>query len=329
VTLLWPHEADLDTRAFEAVIGPMAREMISLARLRIRAMATPEPGRSLIKREFTKRWFRVYNSLCPWVEGKYEFTQLVRELGYLAPDSVIVSPGDSIPDISAIECLDPASAVRFCKPRFDSFGRGLHVARSPEDALHFAAKQCRPYLVQSFLPPTHGEWRYILHRTPEDLTARRPPTIRVAATKLGPVVTGNGRYTVKQLIAANRAWPIADRRKLMMAASTRVPEPGERVELVNSGNISRKLHRFAIPDQDELARVDGYMLAFLASLEELVGGRFGTICVDLGMTERGTVFYELQIPFGNPYGRSSGTGNKHAAARTQLVKSMYLSGQVV
>ena len=76
-------------------------------------------------------------------------------------------------------------------------------------------------------------------------------------------------------------------------------------------------------------RLDAHMTGFLDALEAFTNSRFGTICVDLGLTAQGFVFYELQIPFGNPYGRSSGTGSQHAAARSQLVKSMYLSGLVV
>jgi len=308
----------------------MAQQMASLATLRLMAMAAREPKRSILKREFAQRWFRVYNGQCDWIEGKHEFTQLARRLGYLAPDSVILEPqAGLLGNVEMIERLDPGHGQRLCKPWFDSFGRGLHVAASPEDALRFVGAQSRPYLVQGFMPPTLGEWRYILHRTADDLHSHRKPSVRVAAQKLGPIVVGNGRYTVKQLIAANRSWPIADRRKLMMAATTDVPPPGEEVQLVNSGNISRKLHRFVFPDATTLQRLDAHMTDFLDALEAFTNSRFGTICVDLGQTAQGFVFYELQIPFGNPYGRSSGTGSQHAAARSQLVKSMYLSGLVV
>jgi hypothetical protein len=304
--------------------------MASLAKLRLMAMAAREPQRSALKREFARRWFRVYNGQCNWIEGKHEFTGLARRLGYLAPDSVILEPQAGLTgNVEMIERLDTDHDQRICKPWFDSFGRGLHVAASPEAALRFVETQPRPYLVQSFMPPVLGEWRYILHRTAADLRSRQKPSVRMAAQKLGPTVVGNGRHTVKQLIAANRSWSVADRRKLMMAATTDIPQPGQEVQLVNSGNISRKLHRFVFPDATTLQRLDAHMIDFLDALEAFIDGRFGTICVDVGLTAQGFVFYELQIPFGNPYGRSSGTGSQHAAARSQLVKSMYLSGLVV
>lgn len=333
MTLSWPHQAKLDTSSFEAIASPLLRETLSLARLHLMTKVAREPARSWLRRDYARRWFQAYNSLCPWIEGKYQFTQLVRQLGYLAPDSVLVSPADGMHgDLEAVQNLDTKSEARFCKPLFDSFGRGLHVAWTPEQALLLARRQGRPYLVQSFLPPTKEEWRYVLHRTPEDMRARRLPSIRTAAIKLGPVVVGDGVHTVRELIALRKTWPIEDRRKLLMAASTDIPGPGEKVELVNSGNVSRKLHGFAIPDDDALKRIDNFMLKFLGAFEEHIQGQFGTFCVDLGITADGPVFYELQFPFGNPYGRPlalSGTGSQHAAARSKLIKSMHLSGQVV
>lgn len=322
MTLRWPHEAAIKTPSLNPYLESITEDWLTAYRLRRCIRVAPEPLRSALWAVYQHHFFRMNNGDCPYVEGKYQFTQIVRELGYLAPDSAVIMPG-ARPLHRKVRRLDAGSDRRFCKPLSDSYGRGLHVAETPLEALVFARAQGRPYLVQSFMPPVDGEWRYILHRTTADLAAGGPPSIRIAIRKCGPVVVGDGRSSVTRLIETQRRWSDTDKAKLLIAAPSRVPAKGERVELVNSGNVSRRLNGFAFPEPAALARIDTVMLEFLAAYEGRIGGTLATTCVDIGLTPAGPVFYELQFPFGNTYGLPGGTGARHLRHNLRFAQSVY------
>lgn len=328
--LYWPHETTLEATSSDATPSDVLQDLLYLARLRLRTRFASEPYRSQLKREYSKRFFRIMNGTCPWVEGKYEFTQIVRKLGYSAPDSILVDrKADRETLLIRVARLDEDSDKRLCKPLDDSVGRGLYLANTSAQAVAFAYAQNRPYLVQSFMPPVDAELRYVLHRTSADIEMGRGPSVRLAFTKQGPEVVGNGSMTVKELIR-NQKWSQTDKNKLCLAASDRIPARDECIKLVNSGGVLRR-RSFGLPSAEILEQIDAMVLKFLVAYEKHIKGTLATACFDIGITPEGPVFYELQFPFSHPYGsRLDGVKSpaSHKAARTRLKASIYSSGQV-
>jgi hypothetical protein len=248
--------------------------------------------------EKRRRAFAFYNgqAVAP-IDGKLEFTQLVRELGYLAPVSVLVPPGRVTPSSAdAVRQLDTLAPARFCKPLSGAMGRGIHVATSPDDAIRFLKRKRSPYLVQSVMPPTQGEVRFILHRTVSDLQAGSAPSVIIAYEKLGPSVIGHG-YRRWTKIARRVCWRDPEGRRWCYR---RLLEPTELTELTS------------------------FMLQFLSDLERRLGGPLAVLCADIGITEQGFVFYEAQLPFGKPYRWMRMSDRK--AANQMVLDSLVLSG---
>jgi hypothetical protein len=332
MTLYWPHEASFDTDGHEAELIKEFGHSFAATMSVQSARFLPRRWRYRLLDWYSADRFSQLNGGRPRLEGKHAFTQLVRSLDYQAPDSVLIAPHTKRAALAAlveqVRDLDLSSGKRLCKPIHASQGSGLHVAQSPEEAVRFASSSHELYTICTFEPPTLGELRYILHLRPEDIRAKRGPSVRIAACKLGPSIVGDGTHTVRELIALERRWSITDRRKLLIAAGIDIPTDGETVQLINSGNISRHLHRFTAPEPDLLVRMDAFMLQFLAALEA-VTGVYGTVCVDIGLTENGPMFYEFQIPFGAPYGKVHGVFPEKRSALLAFLHSTILSGSMM
>lgn len=357
--LLWPHQSEA-VMAASPFTGPMAEDIgrrkfaislhshkAKLARRRRRAYTGPSALLSA---------FELRNGTMPLIDGsplgsKITFLQLARELGFKAPLSVVIPGGVLTPDlIEAVLALDVA-LLRLCKPLRGQGGHGLCLAKTPEVALDLVARAGCDYIVQQFLPPIGGDLRYVLHRTEDDLRAGRPPSVRLAVERLGPVVVGDGVSTITQLIATLRPrWPVllgdvhstaleiidnlrprslTDRRKLMMGVGEdRVLGRGKRLRLIASGNVNFPKHG-RLPNAELLSRLDPQMLALLAGIEERTGRPFATFCVDMGLTaDSEPVFYEFQVPFVSPLQFRLGIPNQ-AAAKRAFLRSMLRSGYLV
>jgi hypothetical protein len=329
--LLWPHETTLDVGNFGEHAWEITRRVANAMSLVPRIQLASTKNRWQLHNEYYRRWFKILNGNQTVFDGKHQFSRIVRELGYLAPESLIVHPDQPHDDnlLGRIESLDPGSPHRFCKPFAAAGGRGIRAASSSLEAFCFVHTRPMPYLVSTFLPPVNGEWRYILHRTVDDLWGNKPPSIRIAANKLGPTLTGDGIHTVREQVIRSKQWSTQDRHKLLMTAPAIVLPEGQQHQLVNSGNISLRLFRFAMPDPAQLADVDAFMLEFLAKLEAHLDYKLATACFDFGFTADGQiVFYEHQAPFAVPYGKSfGGTSAQHRRARLDFLLSTYLSGQ--
>jgi hypothetical protein len=92
---------------------------------------------------------------------KYRFTELVREMGYSAPASVLVPTGATAESIlSRVRKLDDTEQRRFCKPREGSKGRGAALMETHEKAVEFVLNENKEYLIQSPEVPVQ-DWRYI------------------------------------------------------------------------------------------------------------------------------------------------------------------------
>lgn len=248
------------------------------------------------------------------LQSKTSFAKIVQRLGYVAPRSVVVKPGgNSAGTLKSIEALDTSSSLRFCKPLNGWQGRGVMAAASPDEALGFVSGQREKYLVQTSEIPEQ-DWRYILHRDVNQLATGEPPAWRIAYEKVRPKVVGDGTQTIKQLVTAHPEMPDDAKMKYLHYHGDQlglVPEAGEQIALIQSGNISKGAYS-RLPNIVEQENLDRFMLEFLAKLEAKVGGALGTLCVDIGVKDgrvlervydeqglkENIVFYEFQVPFG-------------------------------
>jgi hypothetical protein len=247
--------------------------------------------------------------------NKYEFGALVNELGYLAPQSVLVEPQGVQSGVDYREqvfALDDRSQ-RFCKPLNATRGRGTQPFDSSEDALAFAIGQGEPYLVQTLEEP-ECDWRYILHRDAVQLANDEAPGWRIAFQKVRPTVMGDGQRSIAELVDEHPQMPPHSKNgyiKHHSEALATVPTEGELVHLIHAGNVSQGAY-VQMPSKLETANMDRFMAQFLHDVEEKLSTRLGTLCVDLGVKDAGVltseydydaikqsvVFYEHQLPFG-------------------------------
>jgi hypothetical protein len=195
--VLYPHEVNVWDKPVPAIraesIAPFEAAMLDAL---VRARFQREPQRSRAIADYRQKAFVFYNGNAPYYCGKYEFIEAIRSLGYDAPKSVLVPPGEAEGHLDAIRRLHD-NPLRFLKPLFGSKSWGLYVASNCDDALRFLAQQRIPYIVQEYVPP-QAEWRYILHRTWADLQDTRMPSIRMAYEKLGPAAWGAGIERVQR-----------------------------------------------------------------------------------------------------------------------------------
>jgi len=248
---------------------------------------------------------------------KYTFTEMVREMRYSAPASVLVSPGANEDSLARqVRELDANDQRRFCKPRDGVKGKGISVATDPNTAITFALSNSknREYLIQAYEIPVQ-DWRYILHRDVNQVMQREDPRWRIAYEKVRPTVVGDGELTISQLVHASNEIPRYAKLKYRTHTQRKmrrvVPGEGEQVDVIDSGNISKGGYG-RLPEPHELENMDRFMLQFLHDLEEKIGGKLPTACVDIGIKDpsvlqqeydfeemkKAVVFYEFQVPFG-------------------------------
>jgi hypothetical protein len=287
---------------------------------------------------------------------KGTFSDVMARIGYLAPRTVVVSPGsDTAETLAGIAALDETDPKRFLKPLCGSRAKGTMQAEDPDQALAFARQERRPYLVQT-VENTDHEWRYALHRDGSQVRDNAPHGWRMALRKIRPSVVGDGVTSLQGLVEANEAMPWFSRAKYRLHRGRdtgRVPEAGEHVELAVGGNIGARL-----PDQTEQTNLDRFIRVVADELEAEVGAPLATICFDVGAKNPGTlegpydherlrqelVFYEFQVPFGffsylaalpksertgiRKVSSSLGRPALQAAVMSTFMNSMLVSGKI-
>ncbi len=146
------------------------------------------------------------------------------------------------------------------KPDVGERGRGVAVIRSAGELAHYLGHAADELIVQEHVT---GEEFGVFYARPPDATQGRILSITV---KEFPALTGDGEHAIDELI-------LADERAVCLAATyfaanasrlDRVPEPGERVQLVEIGNHCRGA---IFRDGRQLASA-----ALAARLDDLVSG---------------------------------------------------------
>jgi hypothetical protein len=119
------------------------------------------------------------------------------------------------------------------KPDVGQRGAGFKLIHSDEEARAYASRFLRALLVQKYVPGPH-EAGIFYYRFPSQDKGR----IFSITEKLFPVVTGDGRHTLEELIRGDSRASILAHVYLQRFAAERdrVPGPGETVRLVEAGN---------------------------------------------------------------------------------------------
>lgn len=306
-SFVYPHEdidglADFNSR----------QEWIGIAKLLRQNLPVIWRDRKLPKSDRKKQAFELFNSSAgaDTLPNKLPFGDIVAELGYQAPRSILIAKGTSAGEIEAAAKSSLSDQVSyFAKPvdgyqgigasQFDDLNKLAEtIEQSPED-----------YLVQSDETPEE-DWRYILHRDIDN-----PDRVwRIAYKKVRPIVIGDGSSTLAQLVQSSSEIP-EDRKsriihKIVERADS-VPADGQITAVAETGNISQGAYG-QLPSTAELERMDDFMRRFVGDLEAMLGSELSTLCFDLGVKDKSvfegeydfeklkaaTVFYEFQLPFG-------------------------------
>ncbi|MDX1694018.1 MAG: hypothetical protein R3208_09645 [Ketobacteraceae bacterium] len=236
------------------------------------------------------------------IHRKFDFIELIRKLGYRGPEQVLCFPGQT-DDLEKAKALLEKHGCVLCKPKDGQQGIGIFRCKEVADLVFKLENVNQPYIVQEYIPPIL-DYRYVYHIDPE-------VTYRFCYKKVRPALYGNGRETLEKLIKDNAELPPSSKKKLIKQLpeleAHKIPEKGKRIELVDSGNVSKGAYG-ALVTGDELAALDKIMLGLIADLQEAHQSRLTTFCFDLGLlrdnvsaddaTKDDYVFYEYQIPFG-------------------------------
>lgn len=246
---------------------------------------------------------RLYNGQrCGTIHRKYDFIELIRKLGYRGPEQTLYTPGEASGLDNAIRLLEKHSTV-LCKPKNGQQGIGIFVCSDSEELRVKLENVKEDYIIQEYIPPIL-DYRYVYHVDPE-------VTYRFCYKKLRPVLYGNGKDSVQKLIEFNNDLPPLSKKKLLKFLSTtelaRVPKKDEKVDLVDSGNISKGACGVLVKGE-ELAALDRVLLPLIEDLQHRCNLELTTFCFDLGLLRKPScpddarkedfIFYEYQIPFG-------------------------------
>ncbi|MBV1881924.1 MAG: hypothetical protein KUG82_09840 [Pseudomonadales bacterium] len=246
--------------------------------------------------------------MCQFINGdknghlhhKYHFVKTLRELGYRVPEQRLYDYKESS-DLTPILDFQSQQGMVFCKPLEGSKGIGVYTAPDEEALKEFIGNQKEPYIIQEFLPPVK-DCRYLYHVGPEK-------TFRACYEKHKPIVIGDGKTTLADLIEKEASIPAPSRKKIKANHKRKLklcPSEGEVIALVASGNISQGAYGIILNDEEHEA-IDAVILPLIKDLEEKRGIKMTTYCFDIGLlrevsgitpfTKNDIVFYEFQMPF--------------------------------
>lgn len=236
------------------------------------------------------------------IHRKYDFIERVRELGYRGPEQLLYFPGQE-KQLQAVLPFFRKHKIVLCKPKNGQQGKGIFWCESESELRERLRQVKEAYIVQEFIPPLK-DYRYVYHVDTDVI-------YRFCYAKVRPEVYGDGQSTLSSLIGNNPEIPDTSKKKLTKRMSSgqlaRVPENGEKVELVDSGNISKGAYGMVVKG-DDLAALDKVMLPFIEDLKNHCRLELTTYCFDIGVlrgditpddvSKKDYVFYEYQIPFG-------------------------------
>lgn len=186
------------------------------------------------------------------------------------------------------------------KPAYGFQGWGIRQVpdRSAVMPLLSERNETRSYLVQEYLPAAR-EFRYVLHRAGNQV-------YRICYEKRVPVVFPDGMERLESLIRHDPHIPEHAKIALLKKHAKHLldipPANPEGLRLAFTGNISQGAYG-VLPNEEELGKLDEFMVQFIQDLETHLGISLIAMCFDIGLLRddfenlrENTVFYEYNEP---------------------------------
>ncbi len=298
--------------------GQVTRLMVN-AGLSQATVWTPWPQREWAQRSY-EDWMGFLNGEdTRELANKYSFVEKIRELGYNQSLSQVLL------DTRRMSVADMHRTLTSSFPDDDQrvfikgfgFGIGREVSDDKTVAklktiLPALQREGRSVVVQNIVPVARM-FRAVFMDEPQSLTNPNRSTVfeHYFEGHL-PVVVGDGRQTVRQLIKAS-AIPADSRKHLFKNEAVPLDGIPARGEALILGHVAHTRHGgwYSTPDQPDTGNVREFARRLRKSLEEHYGHRIPIFCIDIGVIDpqvlqgelspeqakRDIVAFELQMPF--------------------------------
>ncbi len=214
------------------------------------------------------------------LNDKVAFVELMRGLGYYAPETILVPAGPFDPAALRQRLLEGGWTEWLLKPKDGSKGIGLVRTSRVEEVLEYLLFTPNDYLVQPSLPVVR-DFRYMVYT---DTAGRQ---WRVVYDKRCPSFVSDGRPLYQQVM--DRKAQLGTRGLAALRDRYRhrvwdVVPPGERLFITLSGNMAQGAEYMALT-ATETANIDRFMTRVRGEMAAACGRPFSYFCVDLGARE--------------------------------------------
>jgi hypothetical protein len=248
-------------------------------------------------------------------ESKHQILVHLKNASPWLPCSTLLASGMPTQRISEAEEFMRQHGLQFpvvLKPDAGQRGAGVAIVRSLEQLREYLTHSSFPVIVQEYVPGE--EYGVFYYRYPGDAHGR----IFSVTEKRMPVLLGDGKRTVKELIVADdRAACMSDfYLRKNVDRSEQVPAPGEKVQLVEIGTHCRGAIFLDGVDMitpaleqviDRIAQsFDGFFFGRfdirVPSRQDLIEGRNMKIVELNGVTSEATHIYDPMLSLFDAYG---------------------------
>ena len=211
------------------------------------------------------------------LNDKVAFVELMRGLGYNAPETIFVPAGHFDPQALRQRLWAPGWPAWLLKPKDGSKGKGLLRTSRVEEVMEFLLYTAQDYLVQPSLPVVR-DFRYMVYT---DTAGRQ---WRVVYDKRCPSFVSDGRPLYQQVLERKEQLGprgLAALRDRYRHRSWEVVPAGERLFVTLSGNMAQGADYVELT-ATETANLDRFMHQVRGDMAARCGRPFSFFCVDLG-----------------------------------------------
>lgn len=304
---LWPHDHK------EKLSSPPLRTLIRNA-----PPGFIKNGASEVVREFRGRREGPisYPGLMQTINGegsevlldKYQFIEMVRNLGYAAQHQVLISSSQSADQrIQALRSF-PCDVEDFIfKPLLGSGGKGITRGSKGVMEQVVGASIEGLYTLQEKIP-IKQEYRYVLYQD------HQGNVWRIMYEKTRPIMQGENKPLWQMIKDKNLPLPVKLATAVQHTGSLFKTVPDTEEVQIGQVAVPKRFNteRFmGEKDKETVDMLDQFMNGFVDDLEESMGHKLPLLCFDLGVTDPSTLhspydeekakkniyFFECQLPF--------------------------------
>lgn len=304
---LWPHDHA------ERLNSPPIRTLIKNA-----PPGFIKNGASEVLREFRGRREGPisYPGLMQTINGedsevllnKYQFIEIVRNLGYAAQHQVLISPSESpVQRIQLLQSFPPEVENFILKPLLGSGGKG--ITRGPKEVIERVIGESLDgaYALQEKIP-IEQEYRYVVY---QDQQGR---VWRIMYEKTRPTMQGENKPLWQMIKGKDLPLSVKLATAVQHTGSLFKSIPDTEEVQIGQVAVPKKFNteRFmGDKDQEAVDMLDQFINGFVSDLEGSIGHELPLLCFDLGVTDpsvlntpydeekakKSIYFFECQLPF--------------------------------